>query len=329
MVRGLLPVAASTLRITGGSANYPPTAHVDVNKGSLVPDPRVVGGNLWSDLHVLSWDVGPVVLYRHADNTATPVDLRDRSLGQPAPFTLDLTSPIIAVPGEPIRWFTADSPPRASWKVNDANTTTAPASTVFPGLLLTDAIVDTTILYGQCRSVFADATATLDDGDIRAIAATADRIGVNQAELMAVLYLLSSLHTTAYHPHGNYGLAQMNADQLRAGGWAQPPDTILEASGAQQMTVLAAYLATLPAHPDSVWSLAVMLTGTPVPDTADATVVARAPFSARLAGYATVSATGVVADTVTIADLRRAVTGVLTGPAQRELRNRVAETCLA
>src|SRR5690242_17673696 len=139
MVRGLLPVAASTLRITGGSANYPPTAHVDVNKGSLVPDPRVVGGNLWSDLHVLSWDVGPVVLYRHADNTATPVDLRDRSLGQPTPFTLDLTSPIIAVPGEPIRWFTADSPPRVSWKINDANTTTAPASTVFPGLLLTDA----------------------------------------------------------------------------------------------------------------------------------------------------------------------------------------------
>jgi len=164
---------------------------------------------------------------------------------------------------------------------------------------------------------------------VRAITDRAGPIGVKQDEILAALYVLSGLRPTAYHPHGHYGVAQMTADQLRSGGWNDPPEAILDAGVDRQMAVLTSYLAALPAHADVVWPLVVLLTGQPVASLDDETVVARAPYSARLGDFVAVSLDGVVSDVVTIGDLRRAIGAVLAGPLQRELRNRAAETSLA
>ena len=113
------------------------------------------------------------------------------------------------------------------------------------------------------------------------------------------------------------------------GGWSDPPEEFLEAGETRQIGVLATYLGRFPFHAGAHWVLAVLLAGEPLIDQGDATVVARAPYPARLQTFAPVSQDGVISDTVTVADLRRAIDGVLSGPLGWELRNRAAEISLA
>ena len=327
VVQGVHPVSSTVLSVMGGSANFMPTTYVDVAKGALVPNPRAYSSRPVIT-HTPSWDVGPIVLYRNADGTANLVDLRDDSAGPAQPFPLDSTSPMIAIPDEPLRWFTSDVPQNVASRVGNT-TVVQPVSAVFPELPLTGPIVEATILYGAAEAALADATAALTDADVRAVVDLAGPLGARGEELLAALYLLSGLRPGAYHPQGYYGIAQLSAQQLPVGGWTDPPAAILDASGQRQIGVLSTYLGTFPFHAGAHWQLAALLSGTPLTDQGDATVVARAPYPPRLRALEPVTANGVVADTITVADLRNAINAVLAGPLHWELRNRAAEISLA
>ena len=185
------------------------------------------------------------------------------------------------------------------------------------------------MLYGTVRNVLADVTATLSDADVRAFVGLAAALNAPGETQLAVGYLLSGLRPSAYHPLGFYGIAQMNTAQLDAGGWTDPPETILEAGVPAQIAILASYLQSLGWQADPVWPLAVLLSGAPVAGLADATVVASAPYPPRLRDIAPVGADGAPASTITIGDLRAAIDAVLAGPLGSELRHRAAGTTLA
>jgi hypothetical protein len=343
---GVYPVASTVLNLNNGSK------YLDVAKGSLVPNPRAVklpsiilppGQPVTFGLppHVVSWDVGPIALVRNMmgspAGSTNIVDMRDFSVG-PAEMTfLPPDDPMIAIPGGEIYWFTADDPQRIGY-LGFSHTVdgipvgwgpvTKPVAEVFPQLP-NDRIVDATVVYGAHATALADVTAALSDADVRAIGALAGPLGAQPDELLAALYLLSGLRPTAYHPQGFFGLPQLAAPQLPFGGWSDSAETFLEADAQRQISVLATYLGRFPFHAGAHWVLADLLSGEPLVDLGDATVVARAPYTARMGGWATVSPEGFVSDTVTIADLRRAIADVLSSPLEYELRHRIAETTLA
>jgi hypothetical protein len=328
LARGVHPASATVLSVTGGSPGFFPTTHLDVAKGALTPDPRIFS-NVEFQLHMPSWDVGPIVMLRHgADNTAELVDLRDNSVGPPMPFPLDSSSPMLALPGEPLRWFTSSIPQQVGF-IQGVAMVTKSAAEVFPGLPLTDPIVEATVLYGTVRSALADVTELLSDADMGAFVGLAAALNAPGETQLAAGYLLSGLRPTAYHPQGFFGIAQMTVAQLDAGGWTDPPELLLDAGVPRQIAILASYLQSLGWQADPVWPLAVLLSGAQVASLADATVIANAPYPPRLRAIVPVAADGTPATTLSIGDLRKAIDVVLAGPLGWELRHRAAGTTLA
>ncbi len=345
---GVYPVSGTVLKFTDDHSDY---QYVDVDKGSAVPDPRSVKQptlmlgpqpvTFALPAHVVSWDAGPILMAPNMmgspANTITALDLRDFSMGSPQPTSVPTGLPTIAIPGEPVRWFTADTPQQVASLGTTPDSLNVPAgtglvkqpiSTVFPGLPANDQIVDATIMYGSHTPVLAEATARLTDIEVRAIVGVAPKFGASGAQVLAMLYLLSGLRFDAYHPAGSYGIAAMTTDQLRAAGWTDPPEQFLAVD--DQIGFLSAYLGTFPTwHADIVWPLAVVLSGQAVDDLSDAAVVLRAPYPPRLRGVAAVDADGAMGEVVTVGSLRAAINGVLQGPLGWELTGRAAFTTLA
>jgi hypothetical protein len=222
---------------------------------------------------------------------------------------------MLAVPGTPLMWFTPAHPPQVSY-ASSATATTNTAATAFCGSLqLNDAVVEATVVYGVWPSVLTNATAALSDDDVRKVIDQLWWVQGSAEERLAVLYLLSWLRPGAFHPRGFYGIAQLAADQLGAGGWTDPAENFLQADAPHQIGVLVHWVWTLPpavhANCDSARLLALLLTGHPVIGGDDTTAVASAPLSGRLSAFAAVSPEGVSADVVTLGDLRRAISDVL------------------
>jgi hypothetical protein len=341
---GAYPASGTALNMAG--------QFVDVAKGSAVPDPRSVkqppinlnGQPVTFGLptHVVSWDAGPILMAPNMmgspDWTNTPVDLRDFSSGTPEPTLLPGGMPMIAIPGEPVRWFTPDTPqqvatlgiihgvdgfPIGFGPVNQ------PISTVFPLLPAGDRIVDATIMYGAHWAALAVATSPLTDVEVRAVVAAAPKFAASGEAVLAMLHLLSGLRPDAYHPAGSYGIAAMTPDQLRTAGWTEQPEDFLRVGVFDQIGFMEAYLGTFTWHADIAWALAVLLSGHAVDDLTDAAVVYSEPYPPRLRGFAATGADGVVSQAVTVGDLRAAINAVLAGPLGWELHGRAAETTLA
>ena len=194
-------------------------------------------------VHVVSWDAGPILMVPDlmgTPNTVTPVDVRDYSMGPAQPINTPPGTPTIAIPGEPVRWFTDGTPQQVITNgptpdallvpplPNGPGHVSEPLSQAFQQNLRTDdEIVDATIMYGGHSAALAAATAGLTDIEMRAVVGVAPKFAASGAQMLAMLYLLSGLRFDAYHPAGTYGIAAMTAEQLSAAGWTSAPELIL------------------------------------------------------------------------------------------------------
>jgi hypothetical protein len=340
---GVYPVSATVLTFVDDAGNE---QFVDVDKGSTVPDPRLVSAPkaFGRPIHVVSWDAGPILMVPDlmgTPNTVTPVDVRDYSMGPAQPINTPPGTPTIAIPGEAVRWFTDGTPQQVITNgptpdallvpplPNGPGHVSEPLSQAFQQNLRTDdEIVDATIMYGGHSAALAVATAGLTDIEMRAVVGVAVKFAASGAQMLAMLYLLSGLRFDAYHPAGTYGIAAMTTEQLSAAGWDSAPELIL--GDTDQLGWLLSYLGTFPTwHADIVWPLAVLLSGQAVDDLSDTAVVLQAPYPPRLRGVAALDAEGAMGDVVTVGQLRAAIDGVLTGPLQAELTGRATGTTLA
>ena len=151
----------------------------------------------------------------------------------------------MAIPGEPVRRFWKTVPPQVESRAADGSQVMQNLSDVFPRLPLSG-VDAATVMYGDFRRpAVSQLTAELDDGDLAVLASAAQIVGDDGPRLLAVLSILTGASPGAYHPEGNYGIAHMTAQQLVAGGWAEPPEAIISGGAERQFEILGQYLATL------------------------------------------------------------------------------------
>jgi len=87
----------------------------------------------------------------------------------------------------------------------------------------------------------AQTTGMLTDDELLAVALLAGSAGVTGPQLLGILLELTGARRNAYHPAGHYGISNLTAAQVAAGGVACVRDFV-NASVHRQLAVTAAYL---------------------------------------------------------------------------------------
>ena len=139
----------------------------------------------------------------------------------------------------------------------------------------------------------AQTTRALTDDELWAVTQLAAAVLVDPVSMLGILFTLTGARRNAYHPAGNYGITNLTADQITAGGIADVTDFI-NASVHRQLAVTQTYLTGLtPAVRGILPVFFTLATGTPV-----AVIAAGAQFNvggvAMTAAQATTRITGSV-----------------------------------
>jgi hypothetical protein len=94
------------------------------------------------------------------------------------------------------------------------------------------------------RPGMARTTGMLTDDEVWMVAQVASSLGVTGPQLLGILLELTGARRNAYHPAGHYGISNLTAAQVAAGGVADVGDFVT-GSVHRQLAVTAAYLSGL------------------------------------------------------------------------------------